>query len=119
MAESSVYGMLEDDETSVVIIESDAPSSTADYHHQPNSGIGERTVSSEIEKSDCQKMALDSMTSKPQDRVNATWMQVLEKKWKKMLEVFLLGCVTLVIGVVFSVPTIVFVVTPRRTNEVL
>ena len=116
MAESSVHGILEDDERRVVII--DAPSSTADYHHQPNSGIGEHTVPSETEKSDCQKSALDSMTSKPQDRVKATWMQVLEKKWKKALEVFLLGCVTLVIGIVFSVPTIVFVVTPRRTNEV-
>ena len=117
MAESSVRGILEDDETRVVLI--DAPSSTADYHHQPNSGIGEHTVPSEIEKSDCQKTALDLMTSKPQDRVKATWMQVLEKKWKKALEVFLLGCVTLVIGVVFTVPSIVFVLTPRRTNEVL
>ena len=117
MAESSVCGMPEDNKTSVVII--DAPSSTADNHHLPNSGLGERTVSSETEKSDCQKSALDSMTSKPQDRVKATWMQVLEKKWKKALEVFLLGCVTLVIGVLFTVPTIVFVVTPRKTNEVL
>ena len=117
MAENSVHGILEDDETSVVII--DAPSSTADYHHQPNSGIGEHTVPSEAEKSDCQKTALDSMTSKPQDRVKATWMQVLEKKWKKALEVFLLGCVTVMIGVLFTVPTIVFVATPRKTNEVL
>ena len=109
--------MPEDNKTSVVII--DTPSSTADNHHLPNSGIGEHTVPSETEKSDCQKSTLDSMTSKPQDRVKATWMQVLEKKWKKALEVFLLGCVTLVIGVLFSVPTIIFVVTPRKTNEVL
>ena len=117
MADNSVRRMPEDNKTSVVII--DAPSSTADYHHQPNSGIGEHTVPSETEKSDCQKLTLDFMTSKPQDRVKATWMQVLEKKWKKALEVFLLGCVTLVIGVLFSVPTIIFVVTPRKTNEVL
>ena len=117
MAENSVRGMPEDNETSVVII--DAPSSTADYHHLPNSGIGGHTVPSETEKSDCQKTALDLMTSKPQERVKATWMQVLEKKWKKVLEVLFLGSVTLVICVVFCIPTIVFILTPRKTNEVL
>ena len=112
-------------ESSVVVIE--APS-TAEYHHcdSPNSGLGEQLsvhVPYEMDESDSWKDRLHLMTSRLQDRATGFKACLQLKQKKKLLsclEVILLSSVILIIWMIFTTPTIVFVLSSATvTNEVI
>ena len=114
--ENNAHEMLEDNKTSVLVI--DAPSSTAEYHRWPTSGLGsgEHMPSEAAKKPNSWKEFFT--LSRFQDRAKEVkaWLQQL--KWKKILEVISLTCVILIVWIVFTIPAIIFAVTPVTTNEV-
>lgn len=110
ISENNVRGVSEDNGTSVLVI--DASSSTADDHHWPNSELGEHSTPSEIHKSESWKEKIHFSASRFQDRASEFKASLLQKKkWKKFLEILSLSCTILVVWTVYTIPTIIFVLT--------
>ena len=108
-------------ESSVVVVE--APS-TADYHHWPNSGLGEQpSLPYEIDKSDSWKERIHFMMSRLRDRATGFKACLLLKQKKRLLsclEVILLSSVILITWIIFTTPTIVFALSSATdTNKVI
>ena len=84
----------------------DAPSSTAEYHRWPDSGLEEQPLLSETENPDSWKEKLHFMVSRFQDRAIKLKNWSRQLKWKKILEIFSLSCIILIVWIVFIIPAI-------------
>ena len=102
----------EDDKDVLVI---DAASSTAGYHRWPYSRLRSREhpMLSEMEFSGSWTEKLHVMAEKLKK-----WL--LQRKWKKILEIFSLSCIVLMIWLVYAIPTSFYLIGQKagQTNEV-